>query len=74
MHKIKDGLHELGVIGKIGVIKGQMFCKDSLVFMRVDQHKHSENIKTFCKNIFVPAGKPVNFVSCNEIPGFRQVN
>ena len=31
---IKDGVHEFGVMGKKKVMKGQMFCEDSLVVMR----------------------------------------
>ena len=34
IYKIKNGLHELVVKGKSGVIKGQVFCEDSVVIMR----------------------------------------
>ena len=34
IYKIKDGLHELGVMGKNRVMRGQMVSIDSLVVMR----------------------------------------
>ena len=34
IYKIKDDLHELGVMGKNKVILDQMFCEYSLVVMR----------------------------------------
>ena len=33
-YKIKDGLHDLGVLGKNMVIRDQMVCEDSLVVLR----------------------------------------
>ena len=34
LYKIQDGLNKLGVMGKSRVIKSQLVCKDSLVFLR----------------------------------------
>ena len=50
LYRIKDGLHETGLMGKIRVIRGQLMSKNPLMFMRDDQQKCSENIKkTFHK-------------------------
>ena len=51
LYKIKDGLHELWLMGKIRVIRDQMFYWDFLVFMRV----WSENVeKTFKQSLRCP--------------------
>ena len=41
IYKIKDGLHDVEVMGKKWIIKGQMFCKDSLVFFKGIFFSHS---------------------------------
>ena len=45
IYKMKDGLHEMGMMGKNRVIRGQMVCKNSFVFRRNDQHAFSETLR-----------------------------
>ena len=34
IYKIKDGLHELGVMGKNRVVRDQMVCEDFFVILK----------------------------------------
>ena len=45
IHKIKDGLHELGVIDKSSVMRDQIVSKIPWCLLGNDPHKCSENVK-----------------------------